>query len=112
MGCPRSGPGVSLRVSGGYHLILLILQRQITKNPTPTLTLPLKGGNFMGFFPVHGGDFGFFSVPLKFSRSLPFQGGGQEGDGMLYVAVVLSWPQAFWKAESRFGVRVFCGRRE
>jgi hypothetical protein len=28
----------------------LILQRQIIKNPTPTLTLPLKGRGFYGVF--------------------------------------------------------------
>jgi len=33
---------------------LLVLQRQIIKNPTPTLTLPLKGRGFYGVFSLHG----------------------------------------------------------
>jgi len=50
----------------------LILQRQIIKNPTPALTLPLKGRGF----------YGVFSLSWKVFQSLPFQGGGQEGDGV------------------------------
>jgi hypothetical protein len=51
---------------------LLLLQRQIIKNPTPTLTLPLKGRGF----------YGVFSLSWKVFQSLSFQGGGQEGDGV------------------------------
>jgi len=67
----------------GVKWSLLILQRQIIKNPTPTLTLPLKGRGF----------YGVFSLSWKVFQSLPFpsgpealpgrrQGGGQEGDGV------------------------------
>jgi hypothetical protein len=54
---------------------MLVLQRQIIKNPTPTLTLPLKWREFYGVFPLHGGDFiGFSHFHGSFSNSSPFKG--------------------------------------
>ena len=57
---------------GSIFEVVTVLQRQIIKNPTPTLTLPLKGRGF----------YGVFSLSCKVFQSLPFQGGGQEGDGV------------------------------
>jgi hypothetical protein len=54
----------------------LVLQRQIIKNPTPTLPLPLKGRGFYGVFPTREEILWFFfSLSWKFFQSLPFQGG-------------------------------------
>jgi len=63
----------------------LILQRQIIKNPTPTLTLPLKWRGFYGVFPLHGGDFiGFSHFHGSFSNSSPFKGEVRRGMGYKY----------------------------
>jgi len=54
---------------------MLTLQRQIIKNPTPTLTLPLKGRGFYGVFSLHGGGFmGFSHFHGSFSNPSPFKG--------------------------------------
>ena len=72
----------------------IILQRQIIKNPTPTLTLPLKGRGFYGVFSLYEGDFmgfshfhGSFSNPSPFKGEVkrdfpPLQGEGQGGGGV------------------------------
>jgi len=62
----------------------LILQRQIIKNPTPTLTLPLKGRGFYGVFSLHGGDFmGFSHFHGRFSNPSPFKGEVRRGMGYI-----------------------------
>jgi hypothetical protein len=63
----------------------LVLQRQIIKNPTPTLTLPRAA---QALAPLAEGEGILWVFPLswKFFQSLPFQGGGQEGDGV-YVSL-------------------------
>ena len=67
-----------------FFVALLILQRQIIKNPTPTLTLPLKGRGFYGVFPLHGGDFiGFSHFHGSFSNSSPFKGEVRRGMGYI-----------------------------
>ncbi len=63
---------------------LLVLQRQIIKNPTPTLTLPLKGRGFYRFFPIHGGVFmGFSHFNGSFSNPSPFKGEVRRGMGYI-----------------------------
>jgi len=62
----------------------LILQRQIIKNPTPTLTLPLKGRGFYGAFSPHGADFmGFSHFHGGFSNPSPFKGEVRRGMGYI-----------------------------
>ena len=62
----------------------LILQRQIIKNPTPTLTLPLKGREFYEAFSPHRGDFMVFShFHGSFSNPSPFKGEGRRGMGYI-----------------------------
>jgi len=62
----------------------LILQRQIIENPTPTLTLPLKGRGFYGVFSLHGGDFmGFSHFHGSFSNPSPFKGEVRRGMGYI-----------------------------
>ena len=69
--------------------VRLILQRQIIKNPTPTLTLPLKGRGFYGVFSLHGGDFMGFSH-FHGSFLIPPLSRGRSGGGwVIHVAVVL-----------------------
>jgi hypothetical protein len=62
----------------------LLLQRQIIKNPTPTLTLPLKGRGFYGVFSLHGKDFmGFSHFHGSFSNPSPFKGEVRRGMGYI-----------------------------
>ena len=63
---------------------MLILQRQIIKNPTPTLTLPLKGRGFYGVFSLYEGDFmGFSHFHGSFSNPSPFKGEVRRGMGYI-----------------------------
>ena len=67
-----------------YLFRILVLQRQIFKNPTPTLTLPLKGRGFYGVFSLHGGDFmGFSHFHASFSNPSPFKGEVRRGMGYI-----------------------------
>ena len=67
-----------------FEVVTLVLQRQIIKNPTPTLTLPLKGRGFYGVFSLHGGDFmGFSHFHGSFSNSSPFKGEVRRGMGYI-----------------------------
>ena len=69
---------------GRLLLQMLVLQRQIIKNPTPTLTLPLKGRGFYGVFSLHGGDFmGFSHFHGRFSNPSPFKGEVRRGTGYI-----------------------------
>jgi len=53
------------------------------QEPHPHPNPPPEGeGILWGFFPTWRGFYGFFSLSWKFFQSLPFQGGGQEGDGV------------------------------
>jgi hypothetical protein len=66
-------------------LFVLALQRQIIKNPTPTLTLPLKVRGFLGFFPLSWA--GSPIPPLSRGRL----GGGGGGGWGKYVPVALGY---------------------
>ena len=53
------------------------------QEPHPHPNPPPEGeGILWGFFPTWGGFYGVFSLSWKVFQSLPFQGGGQEGDGV------------------------------
>ena len=68
---------------------MLILQRQIIKNPTPTLTLPLKGRGFYGVFSLHGGILWGFLTFMEGFPIPPLSRGRSGGGWGIYVAVVL-----------------------
>jgi hypothetical protein len=64
----------------------LILQRQIIKNPTPTLTLPLKGRGFYGFFPYMGEILWVFLTFMEVFPIPPLSRGRSGGGWDIYVA--------------------------